>query len=348
MLRSSFFKFAGRCFVFATASVLCSCSHKAPSTAGGGAPSIQIDVLVIQPDSFSFTTDAVGNILAQEFVELKPEVSGRITHLNFKEGSFVEAGALLVKLVDDDLQAQLKKFKSQLEIAETTLSRFKKLLDLNGMNQQEYDQALNTVNTLRADVDLINAQIRKTEIRAPFSGMIGLRNVSVGALITSQDVVATLQQTNTLKLDFVLPESQGNSLRPGDLVKVKASNDDLHSAKILAIEPQVLQGNRNRKFRAEILESAKLNPGAFVSVIISNDQGTNAILIPTNCVIPESRNKKVALIKNGKVKFQIVETGHRGQELIQITSGLAIGDTIATSGLMFLKPEGIVQIRSVK
>ncbi len=325
-----------------------SCSDK-PTTAASGPPAApQVDVMIIHTDTFSYQTEANGTVLAQEFVELKSEVSGRVIRLNIHEGSFVEEGTLLLKLNDEDLQAQLRKYQSQLEIAEKTTERFKKLRDANGLNQQEYDQAVSAANSLHSDVDLVNAQIRKTEIRAPFSGIIGLRNVSVGALVTSQDVIANLQQVNTLKLDFVLPESLSARVKMGSTVKVKSGTGQILSARVIASEPQVSEGSRNMRFRAELQNAKDLNPGAFVNVIIESDQGNTSILIPTNCIIPESRNKRVALIKNGRVKFQVVETGFRGEENVQIISGLAIGDTLATSGLMFLKPDAPVNIRSVK
>jgi membrane fusion protein (multidrug efflux system) len=166
---------------------------------------VVIDASIATLQGFTNSVEASGSVLAGEFVELKSEVSGRIVMLNIQEGRPVTEGTLLVKLFDDDLKAQLKKSQAQLDLAEATEKRLKALLAVNGLNQQEYDQAMIQVNNIRADMDFIRAQIRKTEIRAPFSGNVGLRTVSMGAYVTPQDVLATLQQTSLLKIDFVLP-----------------------------------------------------------------------------------------------------------------------------------------------
>jgi membrane fusion protein (multidrug efflux system) len=318
--------------------------QKAPS-----AP-VAIDVMVAAPSSFSFTVDASGTVQAQEFVELRPEVSGRIVKLNINEGQTVQEGTLLVKLNDDDLQAQLRKFESQYDIAVRNQKRLKSLLDVNGLNQQEYDIADNQVQSLRSDIDFTKAQIRKTEIRAPFSGLIGLRNVSPGAFVSSADILATLQQVSSLKIDFVLPEANAGLIRNGLLVKVQSDKGgSLYTAKIAAIEPQVNTGTRNIKARAVIDDKkAQLSPGAFVKVLIDAGKTDAAIMIPTNCIIPESRNKKVVLIKNGKAQFQVVEAGYRGEDKAEIIKGISPGDTIALNGILFLKPDAPVKIRSVK
>jgi membrane fusion protein, multidrug efflux system len=162
-------------------------------------------------------------------------------------------------------------------------------------------------------------------------------------------VLATLQQVNALKMDFVLPEAQASSIRNGSEVKVATGSSQELVARVIAIEPQVNAGTRNVRIRAVIEDrSARLNPGAFVTVKIENAKGDSAILIPTNAIIPDTRNKKVALYRNGKMKYQVVETGYRGEERAEIVSGLAPGDTLITSGLLFLKPDAPVKLRSIK
>lgn len=310
---------------------------------------IAIDVSVATLQDYSNSLEASGTVLAGEFVELKPEISGRIVMLNIQEGRQVTEGTLLVKLFDDDLQAQLKKSQSQLKIAEATEKRLKALLAVNGLNQQEYDQALMQVNNVQADIDYVNAQIRKTEIRAPFSGSIGLRSVSKGAYVSPQDILATLQQTGILKIDFVLPENYSSDIRTNSEVKVVADNGKEFRAKILAVEPQVNTATRNIRVRAVISSAGTgLNPGAFVRVVMDNGVGKKAILVPSNSIIPETRNKKMAVVKNGKVKFAVVETGYRSEDKVEIISGLEPGDTFAINGILFLKPDAEVNIRQVK
>lgn len=330
--------------------VLAGCGSKTQDPKSKIAPPVAVDVMIAKHSSFSQTLDASGTVQAQEFVELKPEVSGRIVKLNINEGETVTEGTLLAKLNDDDLQAQLRKYQSQLDIAQRNLKRLKSLLDANGLNQQEYDVADNLEKNTQADIDYTRAQIRKTEVRAPFTGLIGLRNVSPGAFVSNTTILATLQQVSSLKIDFVMPEDEAGILRKGNKVRIQSDNsDEVYEATIAAIEPQVNIGTRNLKFRALLTSrTSRLNPGAFVKVLIDAGKSNSAIMIPSNCIIPESRNKKVALIKEGKVSFTIVEIGYRGNDMVEITKGLHVGDSIAVNGLLFLKPDAPVKIKGVK
>ena len=276
-------------------------------------------------------------------------MNGRIVFLSIPDGKLVTQGTLLMKLFDDDLKAQLKKLNAQLVIATKTEARLKTLLQMNGLNQQEYDVAFTQLQNIEADIDFVNAQIRKTEVRAPFTGFIGLRRVSMGAYVTPQDVLATLQELSALKVDFVLPESYANSVVLGDVVDVL--DGDLHAfkAKVIGIEPLVNSNTRNLQVRAILQEGqSKLRPGAFVRVQIDIAKNKEGILVPTNCIIPETRFKKIAVIKNGQVEMRTVETGYRGESFVEITSGLMLGDTFAINGILYLKPKAEVRIKSVK
>ena len=191
-----------------------SCGHK-KENARPPAPPLSIDVIIAKNEFFSYSEKASGTIIANEFVELKPEINGRIIQLNIKEGTLVKAGTLLLKLNDEDLQAQLRKAQNQYALYKKNEQRIESLLKVNGVNQQEFDNAKIQSNNVAADVDYTMAMIRKTEIRAPFTGIIGLRNVSIGASVNPQTLIATLQQVNQLKVDFVLPEDKSMLLKTG-------------------------------------------------------------------------------------------------------------------------------------
>jgi membrane fusion protein (multidrug efflux system) len=325
---------------------LSSCGSKSGPPAAPSTQPVQVQIHIAENKPFSTTIKASGTVLAFDNVELKPEISGRITKLDIAEGSIVSSGALLAKLNDEDLQAQLKKYASQLSLAEKTRDRLKNLLSSNGVNQQEFDVAENTVLGLKADIDFVNAQIRKTEIRAPFTGIIGLRQVSSGAYVTPLQTIATLQSTDQLKLDFVIPEG-AVKLERGAVIDVETGNGTHYEARVLAVEPQIDQATRNMKVRALFKDqTTDLQPGTFVSVNIESKRNDSAILIPTQCIIPESRNKKVAVIHNNKVRFQIIETGARTDSSAEVLSGLNPGDSIAMTGLLFLKPDASVIIRN--
>lgn len=311
---------------------------------------VVLDAAVASLQNYSNFIEANGNIITGEYVELRPETAGRVVYLNIPEGKNVAEGTLLLKLYDDDLKAQLKKFRSQLDIAVKTEERLRTLLSVNGLNRQEYDLALNQVRNIEADIELTEAQIRKTELRAPFSGTIGLRRISRGAFVSTQDVIASMQQTSVLKLDFVLPVSQGKDLNTGDEVSVISDGNATYTAKIIGIEPMVNLGTRNIQFRA-IFTGTNFNtlrPGAFVKVRIDAAKNKKGIMVPTNSIIPETRFKKMAVIKNGLVEMVNVETGYRSENSVEIISGLNEGDTFAVSSILYLKPGSEVKIKSIK
>lgn len=327
---------------------LFSCKNKKEtSKQNTNAPTI-VDVIIANNQSITNTIEANGTVIAKEYVELHPEISGRITYLRIPEGSHVTIGTVLARINDADLQAQLKKAKVQLALANKTEERSKKLIDINGINQADYDIALNQVNSIKADINILRAEIDKTIIRAPFTGTIGLRQVSPGAYVTPQTIIATLQQTNRIKIDFTLPENYSNSIRKGSTVLVETDADKTirHNAVVVAIEPQINTSTRNIKVRA-ILANGDVNPGAFVKVYINN--GTNAgVIVPANAIIPDAKAKKLVVIKKGKASFVNIETGIRQAGAVQITSGINIGDTIAVTGVLFARPNAPVKIRSIK
>ena len=246
-----------------------------------------VDVLIAQPTTISQTVEANGTVIANESVQLRPEVSGRLTYLNVPEGAHVQKGTVLARIYDADLRAQVTKSQVQLELARQNQERLSKLLAIQGVNQADYDAVVNQVASLEADIQYTNALIEKTIIRAPFNGVIGLRQVSPGAFVTSNDVIATLQQTNRIKIDFTLPEDYNRIVKTGGGVQVAIdeAQGKRNTATIVAVEPQVNQQTRNLKVRA-LLEEGVANPGSFVKVYVNASTDRNAILVPTNAIIP--------------------------------------------------------------
>jgi membrane fusion protein (multidrug efflux system) len=169
-------------------------------------PPTVVDIIVAGTQGISNTVEANGNVVANEYVELHPEISGRITYLNVPEGHTIAQGTVIARIYDADLQAQLSKSKVGLDLAQKTEDRYKQLLSLSGINQADYDNALNQVNGLKADIQYQEALINKTVIKAPFSGVVGLRQVSPGAFVTAANIIATVQQVSKVKIDFTIPE----------------------------------------------------------------------------------------------------------------------------------------------
>jgi membrane fusion protein (multidrug efflux system) len=327
---------------------------KIPAPGGGGGQNRQnmvmsVDAYVVQPEAFAENIEVPGSIIANEATEIHPEISGRITQLNVAEGRFVNKGALLAKLYDADLQAQLKKLQVQLEIAKTNEERSSQLLKIQGISKADYDASLLNVNNIRADIDIVRTDISRTEIRAPFSGKLGLKNISPGAYVTPATVIAVINQTQQLKLDFTVPEKYTGQIRTGQTVRFTSEGvDKQYVAKVIATESSVAENTRSLKVRS-VIESKdeRLIPGSFAKVQLSFAPNPNTILIPTQAVVPQARGKKVILYNDGVAKFVDVTTGVRDSSRVQISEGLKAGDTVVVTGLLSLRPEGRVKINKI-
>jgi membrane fusion protein, multidrug efflux system len=335
---------------FAMVFLLNSCGGSPKTNKPNGGPAATIvDVIVAQPSALSATIEVNGEITANEYVELHPEVSGLLVYLNVAEGANVAQGTVVARVNDADLQAQVARTKVQLQLAKQAEARLKKLLDINGVNQADYDQALGQVETLEADLVYTQTLIDKTVIKAPFTGRLGLRQVSPGAYVTPATAIVSLQQLQQLKVDFSVPENLGTGLKAGDLVEISTdlSDGQRHKARISAIEPQVNRDTRNLKIRA-ILEGQAGNPGGFAKVYLASSDTVRGVSIPSNAIIPDAMSKKVVTVKGGKAVFVSVETGIRKERLIEVTKGLSPGDTVVVNGVLFARPGAAVQVREVK
>lgn len=312
-------------------------------------PPAVVDVIVAQNQSISSTIEANGSIIANEFVELHPEVSGRVVYLNIPEGRSVAKGTILARINDADLQAQLNKTKVQIDLAEKTEQRFSKLIAINGINQADYDNALNQLNNLKADLAYTQVLIDKTVLKAPFTGLIGLRQISQGAYISPTTIIATMQQVNKLKVDFTIPEEYSSFIHQGSVVEVAVNNNGSSRCKavVIAREPQINRTTRNLLIRAS-LSNCNANPGTFTKVYFNAGSAKSNILIPTNAIIPDDKNKKVVVIKNGMATYAVVETGVRQENVVEIIKGLMQGDTVVVDGVLFARPDKPVKIRKVK
>jgi membrane fusion protein (multidrug efflux system) len=309
-------------------------------------PPVAVDVIIAGNSDFASDIEVNGTVLSEEMVELHPEVGGRLIYLNIPDGASVKKGTILARINDADLQAQLQQQKVQLELAEKTEQRLSKLLAVNGVDQASYDAALSQVNLFNANINVLHAQIDKTVIKAPFDGRLGLRLVSEGAYVSTSTVIGTLQETNKIKIDFSVPESYANLVKIGKSINIRtnASNEDF-TATISAIEPQINTATRNIKVRAR-LNKGNINPGAFVKVLLN--EKLKGIVVPTNSIIPDALSNQVVLVKGGKAAFQNVETGIRNSDVVEITDGIKIGDTIVVSGVLYVRPNGAVKIKRVR
>jgi membrane fusion protein (multidrug efflux system) len=339
---------------FFVAVILSSCGEKKPKiTPGqGGArqqPVMKVDAYIVKNEPFAENIEVPGTVIANEATEIHPEVSGRIVYLNLAEGRTISRGTLLAKLYDDDLQAQLKKLQVQLQIAQTNEQRSAQLLKIEGISKADYDNSLLNVNNIKADIDIIRTSISKTEIRAPFSGKLGLKNISPGAYVTPVTVLAVINQTSQLKLDFTVPEKYTGQIKTGQIVNFSyEGSTKSYRAKVIATESSITQNTRSLYVRSLVQDKdEKLLPGSFAKVQLSFDPSPNTILIPTQAVVPQARGKKVILYKGGIAKFTDVTTGVRDSARVQVLDGLKTGDTIITTGLLSTRPDAKIQLGKI-
>lgn len=316
---------------------------------GKGAP-IRVTAFVTSALPLENNIFSSGTVKAFDEVMLIPETAGKLMQLNFNEGSYVSKGTLLVKINDNDLKAQKNKLDLQLKLANEKVARLKSLLEIKGVSQEEFDAANNYLQTLESDIDFVKAQIAKTEIRAPFDGKIGLRNVSEGSFVNNSTIIASMQQTKQLKIDFTVPEKYASVVAIGNFVRFKVEYaDENFQAKVIAIEPKIDEQTRNITIRAIYNNDKNLIfPGAFARVELVANKKQNAILIPTEAIIPELKGKKVFVSKSGKAIPIKVKTGVRNDAMIEIVDGLNVGDTVITTGMMAIKPESEVIITKIK
>lgn len=281
-----------------------------------------------------------GTLRANEEVELATEVAGKVTGISFREGTYVEAGQLLLKINDSELVAQRERALYRIRLAEQQVERQKALLDKGGISQEEYDLTLNQLRVLESELQLNEAQLAKTELRAPFSGRLGLRRVSEGTYVTPQTRIASLHDVSPIKIDFSLPEKYAGLIAIGSTIRFTVSgNPSVFTGRVYAVEPRVDENTRTIQARATSPNSdGALLPGAFADIELVLREHEDAISVPTIAVVPELGGRKVYALNHGRVEERMVETGIRTDSMVQVLSGLAPGDTVLTSGLQLVRP----------
>jgi membrane fusion protein (multidrug efflux system) len=312
--------------------------------------SMTVNGIVLKSQTFDNNLSLSGSIEANEQVDIRSEVSGIVEGIYFKEGSNVSKGQLLFKVNDLELRAQLAQARTKQGLASENERRAKLLLQKEAISQEEYDIARADYKLAQAEIQLIQAQIAKTAVRAPFSGKIGLRSISPGTYITPAILVAKLVNSGKLKITFSVPEKYASQITlNSNLSFTVTGSNQSYSAKVYAIEPEVQIATRTLQVRA-LAENrdGKLLPGTFANVELPLDIIKDAIVIPTEAIIPVQDGKKVFISNNGKAKEVMVETTTRTDASILVLSGLKVGDTLITSGVMSLKEDAPVKVKVKK
>ena len=316
----------------------------------GSGQSLSVNAIILKPETLNDNYITSGALLPDEEVDLIFETSGKITQINFKEGSFVNKGQLLAKVNDAPLQAELKKMEAQMPLAQERVYRQRTLLEKDAVSQEAFETVTTDLDKLKADVELVKARIAQTELRAPFSGMIGLRMVSEGAYATPQVMISKLTKISPLKIQFTVNEKQVNDIIDGTKLTFTVENDlNIYEAAIYAIETTLETNTRTLKARARYANpGGKLKPGRFVNIQIQLQEITNTLVIPSIASISEMGQDIAYIYTNGKAKQVTLIKGLRTASSVQVIEGLNIGDTLLTTGVMQLRDGMNISIAKIE
>jgi membrane fusion protein, multidrug efflux system len=314
-------------------------AENGPVGAPAGPRALNVDAYVVKPEKLVEQINSSGTLLPDEQVDLSFETSGKIISIYFDEGAQVRKGQLLAKINDRHLQAQLLKLQAQKKLAEEREFRQRSLLSRDAISQESYDQIVTELQTIGADIMLIEARIAETEMKAPFDGVIGLRNISEGAYVNANTPVARLIKINPLKIEFAIPERYSGVVVAGIPLRFFVDGaSQPYRAVVYAVEPKVDIRTRNIIVRARYANTTEnIKPGRFVSIQLDLTEINDAMVIPTEALIPEMDGDRVFVFKNGRAASVQVITGLRTEKQIQITEGLVHGDTLVTTGILQMR-----------
>ena len=317
---------------------------------GGGKKVLSVNAKILNPHLLTDEILAVGRLVPDEEVQLSFETSGKITGIYFKEGSHVRKGMLLAKVNDQQYQAQLVRLEAQLPLAEERVYRQNALLQRDAVSKEALEIVKTELATLKADIDKIKAQIEMTELRAPFDGVIGLRQVSVGAYASPTTVIATLTSVKPIKVEFSVAERYANEVKKGTNLTFQVNGSiETYHAQVYATESSLDPETHNLPVKALYPNSnAELMPGLYADIRLKQKEIENAIAVPAEAIVPEMGKSKVFIYRSGKAEPVEGTTGLRTEAEVQILKGLSEGVTILTSGTLQLRKGSVVEIASME
>ncbi|WP_323758289.1 efflux RND transporter periplasmic adaptor subunit [Roseivirga sp.] len=310
---------------------------------------LPVSGVVVTPRLLENKIKVTGSILPNESIQLKSEVSGLVTKVHFKEGQKVKKGTLLVSLKDDELQAQLEKLRFSKKLAVGSENRQKLLLNKEAISQEEYDISFTTLNTIEADIKVVEAQLAKTSIIAPFDGILGLREISEGAYITNSTIITKFYSIDPVKIDFAIPGKYASIVSVGDVIQFETeTSTEVFKGTVYAFEPQIDQNTRTLRMRAiSSNEEGKLLPGQFAKIELIMSSVNDALMVPAISVIPELNGHMLFVAHGGKAQAVPVKIGLRTESSVQILEGLSPQDTVITSGLLEIRQGSAISISSL-
>ncbi|GAB3889406.1 efflux RND transporter periplasmic adaptor subunit [Spirosoma agri] len=308
------------------------------ATAAATESKVATDVFVVKRETVTDELQTTGTIAANQEVDLVSEVARKLVRAYAREGSYVGQGTLLFKLDDADLLAKKRKIALQEKLAKLDEKRFRELLSTEAVNQQEYDKILTNLNVLEAELAMVDVELAKTEIRAPFAGRLGLKRVDVGAYVTPATVLSSFDDVSRVEVNFTIPEKYASDVRPGQSIRFMTENSNRpFVGNVTATEPKLEANTRSLLVKAvSDNRSGKLVPGSSARISFALHVAQDGILIPTEALIPNAKGYSLFRLNHGKAERRDVKTGSRTKGTVQILDGLSIGDTVLTTNLLRL------------
>jgi membrane fusion protein (multidrug efflux system) len=341
-------------------------AHRAAGPAGartaGGAPSsnaakagapgaagtpVTVEAVRVAVVSLPQTITAVGSLRSDESVTLRPEVAGRISTIGFQEGQRVAKGTLLVALDAAVPQAEVEQARANLTLAKTKYDRAVDLAKSNFISSQAKDEADNNLKIAQAALQLAEAKLAKMQIRAPFSGIIGLRVVSIGDYVKEGADLVNLESIDPLKVDFRVPETYLGQVRAGQSLQIQldALPGKTFEGRVLAVNPLVDAAGRAVVIRAVVRNAdTTLRPGMFARVKLITKDVQDALVVPEQALVPQGEQQFVYLIVDGKAVRTRVDVGRRRDAKVELVSGVAKDDLVVTAGQLKLRDGSPVAI----
>lgn len=297
---------------------------------------IQAEGYRVEPQEYTVSIRSTGELLSLEQIQIKAPVSGNVFHIHFQEGQRVSEGTLLLEIDNRIWQAQKKGLQAQLETAKSEWVRRKRLLAIEGTSAESVDQAQANVTELEARIEELMVRIDLSRIRAPFSGRLGMRNISPGAFLSQGETITSLVQTDKLRVSFDIPSRYASLAKKGKhILVIPSAGTDTVSAVIYATDPYIRPDSRSLGVRAMLENpSQKHFAGDFVQILFETSHNEKALLVPADAIISELNAQVVFTVKNGTVQRQEITTGSRTASKVHVLNGLSPGDTLMVSGLM--------------
>jgi membrane fusion protein, multidrug efflux system len=306
----------------------------------GGNQKVSVEAATATATSSSTDLRAIGSLQSDESVQIASEIAGRVTELPFSEGGTVKAGDVLVKLDDALVQAEVSDTQARYELATGNLGRANTLAKSGNVTERARDEATANSETARAALELAKVRLSKHIIRAPFSGVVGIRKVSPGAYVAIGQPIVNIEKIDTLKVEFKLPELFLSQIKVGQEVEVEvdALPGKTFPGTIYAIDPQVDVNGRALAIRAKLPNpDLVLRPGLFVRIVVKGVAKRNVLVVPESAIVPRGADKIVFSVENGKAIETKVTLGARKDGRVEVLDGLKPDAVVVTAGQQKLK-----------